>query len=55
MALDSRHTAVLAFADIKAAVEDFDRGESNLLAALERIRSALSLVKEDGEACRHAA
>lgn len=39
--------AVLAFADIKAAVDDFDRGESNLFVALERIRTAVSLVSDD--------
>lgn len=39
--------AVLAFADIKAAVDDFDRGESNLFVALERIRTAVSRVSDD--------
>jgi hypothetical protein len=33
--------SVFAFADIKAAVEDFDRGDTNLSDALRRIRAAL--------------
>ena len=54
MSFDSCRTAVLTFADIKAAVEDFDRGDSNLFAALDRIRVALSLLSRDGEPHRGA-
>jgi exonuclease VII small subunit len=35
--------AILAFAEIKAAVEDFEQGEVNLLDALARIKDALAL------------
>lgn len=47
--------AVLAFADIKAAVEDFDRGDSNLFDVLEQIRAAISVLDRDRETGRKAA
>lgn len=47
MAPERCRTAVLVFADIKAAVEDFDRGDSNLFDALEQIRVAMSLLARD--------
>jgi hypothetical protein len=47
--------AVLAFAEIKAAVEDFDRGDSNLFEALDRIRDALSAADCGGDSQRRAA
>ncbi len=47
--------AVLAFAEIKAAVEDFDRGDSNLFEALDRIRDALSAADCGGDSRRKAA
>lgn len=34
---------ILAFAEIKAAVKDFDSGETNLLDALHRIKDAVAL------------
>jgi hypothetical protein len=43
LANDRPRSALLAFAAIKEAVEDFDRGDSNLFVVLERIREALSL------------
>jgi hypothetical protein len=43
---DACRAAVLLLADIKAAVADFDRGESNLFVVLERIRTAVSLVSD---------
>lgn len=45
-------TAILAFAEIKAAVDDFDRGEVNLLDALARIKEALALTAASG--CSHS-
>lgn len=55
MATEDHRAAVLVFADIKAAVEDFDRGESNLFAALERIHAALALLSVDADPRRKAA
>ena len=55
MANESCSAAVLAFADIKAAVEDFDRGESNLFAALKQIETAISLLAREKEPRRDAA
>ena len=55
MASDCYRAAMLTFADIKTAVEDFDRGESNLFAALERIRIAISPLAIDGESRAEAA
>jgi len=40
--------AILAFAEIKAAVEDFDQGEANLLDALARVRDALTMAEDAG-------
>jgi hypothetical protein len=47
--------SVFAFADIKAAVEDFDRGDANLSDALRRIRSALLLTSNVADPRRDAA
>jgi hypothetical protein len=40
--------AIIAFAEIKAAVEDFDLGEANLLDALARVREALAMADDVG-------
>jgi hypothetical protein len=40
---DRPRSALLAFAAIKEAVDDFDRGDSNLFVVLDRIRAALSV------------
>jgi|APCry1669189034_1035192.scaffolds.fasta_scaffold412878_1 hypothetical protein len=55
MTPDCDPAAVLKFSDIKAAVEDFDRGDSNLFTALERIRIAISQLATDGESRGEAA
>jgi hypothetical protein len=48
--------AVLAFAEVKATVEAFERGESNLFDALDRIRVAVSITGySGGEAQKNAA
>ena len=48
--------AVLAFAEVKAAVEAFEQGESNLFDSLDRIRAALSITGySGGEAQKNAA
>jgi hypothetical protein len=53
-----QHTSadsVFLFADIKAAVEDFDRGDLNLADALRRIRTALLLTSNAADPRRDAA
>lgn len=55
MAIEEYRAALLTFADIKAAVEDFNRGESNLFEALEQIRVALSMLPRDEESRQEAA
>ena len=47
--------AVLTFAEIKAAVEDFDRGDANLFDALARIKAAISLIETAGNNRHEAA
>ena len=47
--------SVFAFAEIKAAVEDFDRGDTNLSDALRRIRAALLLTSNVADPRRDAA
>lgn len=48
--------AVLAFAEVKAAVEAFEQGESNLFDSLDRIRVAVSITGcSGGEAPKKAA
>jgi len=46
---------VFAFAEIKAAVEEFDSGECNLRDALERVRAAMVLTEAKGGAARWGA
>jgi hypothetical protein len=55
MPIERHRAAVLVFATIKAAVEDFDSGESNLVDALERISLALAMLARDEEPRREAA
>jgi hypothetical protein len=47
--------AVLTLAEIKAAVEDFDRGDTNLFDALARIKAAVSLIETAGNNRHEAA
>jgi hypothetical protein len=46
---------MLAFADIAAAVEDFNRGDVNLADALCRIRAALAGASVSGDHQQQAA
>ena len=48
-------SAMLAFADIAAAVEDFNRGDVNLADALCRIRAALAGASVSGDHQQQAA
>jgi len=52
---DASRFAVLAFAEIKASVEDFEGGDSNLFDALDRVKAALALVENAENARREAA
>jgi hypothetical protein len=47
--------AVLALAEIKAAIEDFDRGDSNLFDALDRIKVAIASTIEASDSRQGAA
>jgi len=47
--------AILTFAEIKAAVEDYDRGDANLFDALARIKAAVSLIDATSDSRRNAA
>jgi hypothetical protein len=47
--------AVLTFAEIKAAVEDYDMGDANLFDALARIKAAISLIEMAGSNRHEAA
>ena len=52
---DASRFAVLAFAEIKASVEDFEGGDSNLFDALDRVKAALALVENAENSRRQAA
>ena len=47
--------AVLTLSEIKAPVEDFDRGDVNLFDALARIKAAVSLIETAGNNLHEAA
>lgn len=47
--------SLLTLAEIKAAVEDFDQGNSNLFEALDRIRTAISASQTADQSEREAA
>ena len=47
--------SLLTLAEIKAAVEDFDQGNSNLFDALDRIRAAISASQTADQSEREAA
>jgi hypothetical protein len=47
--------AVLAIAEIKAATEAFDRGDTNVFAALDAVRVAVEPFAEGGPSAREAA
>lgn len=47
--------ALVTFAEIKAAVEDFDKGKSNLFDALDRIRAAISTSQAAAQSDQEAA
>jgi hypothetical protein len=49
---EQARTVLFAFLEIKKAIEDFDRGESNLFDALDRIKA---VVQAAGDAERDAA
>lgn len=43
---EQARNALFAFVEIKKAVEDFDRGESNLFDALDRIAAAVQAASD---------
>ena len=45
---EQARTALFAFVEIKKAVEDFDRGESNLFDAMERIKAVVQAAGDSG-------
>jgi hypothetical protein len=47
--------AWVTFTEIKAAVEDFDKGKSNLFDALDRIHAAISTSQTAGQSNQEAA
>ena len=47
--------AVLAMAEIKAATEAFDRGDTNVFAALDTVRVAVEGYADSEESSREAA
>ena len=47
--------AVFAISEIKVAVDDFDRGDTNVFHALERIFEALEDYRLGSEFCRDVA
>ena len=43
---EQARSALFAFVEIKKAIEDFDRGESNLFDALDRIKAVVQAASD---------
>lgn len=49
------HAALLAFADVQAAIEEFNQGGVNLFDAIDRIRTALERIPQLSSLLRKSA
>jgi len=49
------HSALVAFADVQAAIEEFNQGSVNLFDAIDRIRTALERIPQFSSPLRKSA